>query len=357
MRFIGCKENLLPLLDEVLRDNGVTAGSFGDLFSGTTSVARHYKARGFKVLTNDLLYFSYVLQRACIQVNAWPAFSRLLPTLSPHPDTLSPLERVLSHLEQLPGRKGFIYQHYTPGGTAAGLHRRAYFTDENGQKIDSVRECLEGWREEGLVDDDEYYVLLASLLETVPYYSNIAGTYGAFLKGWDPRALKPLRLRKPALLVTGDGRSHRAFNLDANRLVRHLHCDVLYLDPPYTTRQYLANYHLLETIARWDQPEIYGKSGLRPMRPEERSAYCQKGKATEAFADLVDNTRAGHILFSYNNEGLIPEELVVEVMSRRGEVRVYHQPYRRFRSDADSHRRRYKGDLVTEKVFYVRVER
>jgi len=368
MRFIGCKENLLQLIDHVLMDNGVHHGTFADLFTGTTSVARHYKRRGFRVITGDTLYFSYVFQRAYIKVNTCPGFKGLQESgilnktdtfgeLASALDPLRPVAAVLEYLDNLPGTRGFMYHHYTPGGTASRQHQRAYFSDENGQKIDAVRELLAEWLESGLITQDEFYVLLAALLESIPFVSNIAGTYGAFLKGWDPRALKPLALRVPPLVL--DGRTHEqheVYHEDANQVVRRITCDVLYLDPPYNSRQYIANYHLLETVARWDQPEIYGRAGLRPYQ-SEKSLYCDASQAPAAFADLVSHARADHILLSYNSEGLIPEEAILDSLSARGRVKIYEQPYRRFRSDSDHEKRRYRGDSVVERVYYVKVVR
>lgn len=365
MRFIGCKENLLQLIDHVLMDNGIQHGTFADLFTGTTTVARHYKRRGFRVITGDTLYFSYVFQRAYIKVNTCPPFeglreSGILKDLDVAGgygslDPLRPVAAVLEYLGSLPGIRGFMYHHYTPGGTATRRYQRSYFSDENGRKIDAVREQLARWLEWGLVTEDEFYVLLAALLESIPFVSNIAGTYGAFLKGWDPRALKPLALRVPPLVL--DGRAHgqhEVYHEDANQVVRRITCDVLYLDPPYNARQYITNYHILETVARWDQPEIYGKAGLRPYR-SEKSLYCDASRAPAAFADLVARARADHILLSYNSEGLIPEEALLVALSARGRVKVYQQPYRRFRSDSDHEKRRYRGDSVVEKVYYVKV--
>lgn len=141
-------------------------------------------------------------------------------------------------------------------------------------------------------------------------------------------------------------------NEDANVVVRRLECDVLYLDPPYNGRQYAANYHILETIARGDEPAVGGVAGL-PQRDSIRSRYCLRREAALALADLVRNASARHILLSYNSEGLIPHETIMAILRCKGRVRVMETPYRRFRSDADGPNRAYKANHVAERLYLV----
>ncbi len=219
-------------------------------------------------------------------------------------------------------------------------------------KIDGIRETIQKWFDEEVITENEFYILLTSLIESVPFVSNISGTYGAFLKYWDPRALKPFKLIVP-LIITSDI-EHEIYNEDSNILIENINCDILYLDPPYNTRQYATNYHILETIAAWDNPKIYGKTGLRPYK-HQKSSYCDKSKCIQALEDLIASANAKHILLSYNNEGLIPEKEILRIMGKRGKVKIYEKPYRRFRSDSDE-KRNYKCDDVTEKIYYVKIK-
>jgi len=366
MRYIGCKDALLPFIDQVLKMKEALGSVLCDIFTGTTSVAKHYKRRGLGVITNDIMAFSYVFQRAYITNNSYPTFRRLLPIMesdyqAPYgyqfriEPKKRPLETVISYLNELPGLKGFIYHNYSPEGTADSKHQRMYFSEANAKKIDRIRTTLAEWRSQQLVTEHEFYLLLASLLEAVPSVSNISGTYGAFLKSWDPRAQKPLKLEVPEVIEST--LHHEAHQQDANALIGQLSCDVLYLDPPYNARQYATNYHILETIACWDNPKIYGKTGLRPYA-HQKSAYCDKAKAIPALADLVQSARSKHILLSYNSEGIIPQEQIIRILSTRGKVDIFWQSYRRFKSDSNHQHRTYPPrDTVEETIYYVKVSR
>jgi len=262
MRFIGNKEKLLDLIYATVASTGVKDGTFCDFFSGTSNVGRYFKEKGFKVISSDILYFSYVLQKAYIENNDEPKFSKLLKTIETPDNALfsSPFDKVRNYLNNIKGIKGFIYKNYTEEGTAK-KHKRKYFSVENGKKIDAIRTIIESWKEQKLINEKEYFILLATLIESVPFYANISGVYAAFLKKYDPRALKSFQL-KPIIFYKGE-KNHRVHNKNSIDLINDLDVDVLYLDPPYNQRQYAPNYHLLETIARYDSPEIKGVTGMR----------------------------------------------------------------------------------------------
>jgi len=224
-----------------------------------------------------------------------------------------------------------------------------YFSPENAGRIDAIRGTLETWRQEGRVTDDEFYILLAALLDAVPSVSNVSGTYGAYLKFWESRSQKPLTLAVPTPCIRPG--THRAFRADANEIAPVLDAGILYLDPPYNARQYASNYHLLETIALWDGAEPHGIAGL-PSRPDRRSMYCTRNAAS-ALQEIVKTSPARHILLSYNSEGIIPHDCLMSIFNVRGKVEVFEQPYRRFRSDADGPCRAYKADSVLERLYLV----
>lgn len=275
MRYIGSKENLLGFLDSIVAAQGFTGGTFCDLFAGTTTVGRHFKRRGFRVLSNDLMHYSFVFGKAYIENNTLPDFTGLaLPRQAAalfYLDT-APLEQALDYLNRLPPEEGFMFQNYCDIGTMGQEHQRMYFSAANAGKIDAIRNQILRWHESQEITDNEFYILLASLLEAVPSVSNTTGTYAAFLKFWESRSQKPLTLAVPHVITSH--LAHEVYRGNANDLIGRIECDVLYLDPPYNTRQYAPNYHILETVARWDAPAIYGKSGLRPYK-EEKSEYCQ----------------------------------------------------------------------------------
>ena len=366
MRYIGNKTKLLGFIDEAMETVGISSGTFCDIFAGTASVARHMKGRGFRVISGDIMRYSFVLQRAYVVVNRYPSFAQLprqvgIKGHAPPGDPQKPLRKAIRFLnERTDGMGGFIYRNYCPGGSG---DQRLYFTDENGRRIDAIRCILDDWQREGRLAEEEYDLLLAALLESVDSVANISGVYCAFLKELQPNAGRRLRLRPPSL-VTENPQRHEAHLGDANQLIAKIRCDILYLDPPYNPRQYAGNYHLLETIAEgWShqEPKIYGKTGMRPYK-HQRSAYCSQRGGQKALADLVEKARdrAGctHLLLSYNDEGLIPEKRIEEILRAVGKSRTYQKferRYKRFRSDSDGPRRRYRGDRVTERLYYVRL--
>ena len=179
---------------------------FFDIFAGTHSVAAHFKKLGFQIVSNDLLHLAYVFGRALVENNDDPIFSHLtnLPEVRPTGlfDGTTPYLKVLNYLNQLDGDSGgFVFNAYCPSGD--NEYKRQYLSDANGKKVDAIRQQIEAWRQNQLVTEDEYYVLLLSLLEAVSKVTNISGTYGAYLKDWDPRTYNPLRL-EPFLPIPSD---------------------------------------------------------------------------------------------------------------------------------------------------------
>lgn len=354
MRYLGNKENLLTFIDTVLTMHGATSTaeaplSVCDPFTGTTSVARHLKRQGWQITSGDIMSYSYAFQHTYIGLNETPAFAGLVERGALDPDNKLPvpLYRVISHLNNLRGVEGFYYRTYSPDGHEG----RRYFTSANALRIDAVRQAINWWWEMGCLAEPERYLLITALIEAVSRVANVAGTYAAYLKGWDPRAHKPLVLSAPQVIHSG--LEHSVNMGDANELAASREFDLLYIDPPYNTRQYCTNYHLLETLALGDEPPVHGKSGLRTEEDNsKRSAYCRSGHAEEALNKLVGESKARWILMSYSSEGLIPSDRIVEILAQRGNVEVYACEYRRFRSDAEGENRRYKSNGPVNEMLY-----
>lgn len=328
-------------------------GVFCDLFAGTHSVAAHFKRLGFQIISNDLLYLAYVFGRALIQNSNELTFSKLTELPAVHSSNLfdgtDAYLKALNYLNQLEGTSdGFIFNTYCPGGE--NVYNRQYLSDKNGQKVDAVRQQIEAWRRDGTITEDEYYTLLHSLLEAVSKVTNISGTYGAYLKDWDARTNKELTLERFSPIASG--KEHIVYQENANRLVERIDCDILYIDPPYNSRQYITNYHLLETIARYDNPPVHGKTGMRSYSEVEKSAYCSKGACLPAFAALIARARAQHIIVSYNSEGILREAEILEVLGQKGETpKLIPMDYRRFKSNSNGAHKNKQG--VQEYLFYV----
>jgi len=354
MRYYGCKNKLLDFLEEGVEKTGINHGSsFFDLFSGTTTVAQHFKKKGFTIFTNDILEFSYAIARAYIKNNQYPLFKGLRGEVSGVNGCIENISYVVDYLNALRPEEGFIYKNYCPSGTRKELYQRRYFSDENGKKIDAIRSKIQEWKEKELLTKDEFYILLTSLLEAVPFVANISGNYAAFLKCWDPRALKPLKLKIPN--IPPSKRNNKVFKANANELIREISCDILYMDPPYNERQYAPNYFMLELIAEgWfngKEPQIYGKTGMRPYE-DQKSSYCKKDEVKETFLDLVENADTKYMLLSYNDEGLMSEEEIADILSLRGKIKIFEREHRRYRSINQDETDRH---IVKEKLYFVKI--
>ena len=345
MRYIGRKNALLDFIEKPLIKNKITGGKFCDIFSGTTVVAQHFKKKGFKVISNDYMYFSYVFQKAYIENNSVPNFKKLSSVVD-NPD----LEIVLNYLNNLKGKKGFMFKNFCVKGSKNSEFERNYFSAENAMKIDIIRETIQSWKNDKLISEMEFYVLLTALIEAIPFVSNISGTYGAFLKIDDTRMFKTITLKIPELIKSK--KSNLANFSDSNELIKKIKCDVLYIDPPYNSRQYPSNYHMLETVAVWDKQLLDTKTGLRPWS-DQKSLYCSKVKCTDVFEDLIDNADCKYILFSYNTEGIIPYDEIMRILKKKGKVEVFKQDYLRFKSNS---KKSNVEKLVQELLFFVIVD-
>lgn len=332
MRFIGNKENIIEKIDSLLISKNVFGSIIFDTFAGTSSVGRYYKKKGYTVLSSDLLYFSYCLQRAYLVNNDYPRFFGIKNLLqdSGYGFFDDIFDRVINYLNNCTPIKGFIYNNYSPGGTQKLRIPRKFLTDENAKKIDAIRTKINEWFNEGLLAEDEYFILLASLLESVSFYTNVSGVYAAFQKTWDPRALKPFTLKKIEIIESEF--DHKAFNADSTQIINKFEVDIIYLDPPYNHRQYAPNYHLLETIAKYDNPEIKGVAGLRDYT-KEKSLFCNQKSALQELKKIVEEARYKFLVLSYNSEGLMEKEDILSILEQFGETSLIEFEYTRFKSN------------------------
>ena len=340
LRLIGSKYRVLSRIFKVMRDEKVFGDSFFDVFSGSSCVGRYFK-RMFSVSSNDCLYFSYVLQRGLVVLNECPRFEGLKAAGS-SPDPKKRVLRVLDFLNRLDGTEGFVFRHYTSASRRLDGVERFFFSEENGKKIDSVRMIIERWLGRDLITEDEYFYLITALLLAVQKVSNTSGTYGAFNKFWDVRAKRPLTLK--FIGVVSSKFEHEAFNADSLELAKDVKCDIAYLDPPYNSRQYITNYHFLESLSRYDDPLISGKAGIRSYGKKEKSDFCSKAKVYGSLSKLLNDLNSEFVVMSYSSEGLLSKDEIFEVFeeSKFKKVKLHEFPYRRFKSNRASGDRRVR---------------
>jgi adenine-specific DNA-methyltransferase len=351
VRYIGNKTRLLDFIESVLKRRGIAPGSAVDPFSGTASVGAALKGWGFRVVASDVMEYAYVFAGAYIAAPGLPDLSGLAG-IGRRRATLA---SVISHLNELPPHADFVHEHFSPDGVDGRRHGRMYFTPANAARIDAIRGTLERWRSERRINHDAFHTLLAALIEAADRVANTAGVYAAFVKSWQPNARRPLELRE-VRPVPGTG--SRAIRGDALELVRDMDTfDVLYLDPPYNTRQYPGYYHVPELLALgWynGEPTLRGKTGLLPDA-EKRSAWSKRRQCEDAFEELVASAKCRRIVMSYNSEGIIPEATIARVLKTYGRpstYRRYTRGYKRYRADADE-RRTYIASTVKECLYCV----
>ncbi len=325
MNYIGSKlklcQNFLPKTIKSVCGDNLSEKNFCDLFAGTGIVGRTFKTSVKKVISNDIEYYSFVLNKNYIENHR-------------------PIQNAKTLIEELnlnsSNFEGFIFKNYCLGGNG----ERQYFSDENGKKIDSIRTKIEEWKNSGKIEDNEYFFLLASLLESADKVANTASVYGAYLKNLKKSAQKQMIL-EPANFEINDN-EHQVFNMDANVLIKQISGDILYLDPPYNSRQYGANYHLLNTIAEYKPFVPKGKTGLRQYK---KSKYCSALTVKEEFENLIKEANFKYIFLSYNNEGLMSTDDVKNIMQKYGHYDLAQTEYQRFKADSE---RFNKADSTVE---------
>jgi len=310
MNYIGSKHKLSDfIMQSVFSAVGTDLSNkvFCDLFAGTGIVGRNFKPKVKQIISNDLEYYSYVLNKNYIENH-----------------TFFPYQYLLDQLNELDEVGGFIFEEYSENGKS----NRLYFSEYNGRKIDAVRQKIEQWKESNEITENQYFFLLASLLESADKVANTASVYGAFLKQIKKTAQKKIII-EPALFSVNNNK-HQVFNSDSNELIHKISGDILYLDPPYNARQYGANYHLLNTIAKYDHFIPKGKTGLRNYK---KSEYCSKNSVKSTFKNLIENANFKYIFLSYNNEGLMSENEIKTILSQYGKYDLFTTDYQRFKAD------------------------
>ena len=335
MRYIGAKTDLLAEIAGFIKQQGILNDSnltFCDAFSGTAAVGDFFKDK-FKIAANDVQYYSFVITQAKLNT----------PDLSFPKLGLDPF-KYFNNIED--GLEGFIYNEYSDGGSGG----RMYFSSENGKKIDFIRTKIEEWHDAEKIDDKEYYYLIAALIESASKVANIAGVYGSYLKKWDPRAVKPMPFIPVELSDNKSICECEVRNETIEELICEISGDILYLDPPYTKNQYSVQYHLLETIAKYDSPAINGKGGLRNTS-ETASAFSRQGDVERVFDFIIAKANFKYIVLSYSSDGIMTKKFIENTLKRYGKEETYclkKIPYKKYRNHQT-----YSEDEHCEYLFFI----
>jgi adenine-specific DNA-methyltransferase len=290
IKYLGSKRVLVPLLGDIAERVG--ARTAVDLFTGTTRVAQELKRRGLVVTATDLATYSQVLSDCYIATDAAGV-------------DLQDLENELKRLNALPGRPGYF--------TRTFCEASRFFQPRNGARVDAVRDAIESDHRGSAL----FPILLTSLMLAADRVDSTTGLQMAYLKEWAPRAHQELELRRPELLP-GPGATVAG---DAMETVEALPpVDLMYLDPPYNQHRYFTNYHIWETLVRWDEPEVYGVACKRVDARDEstRSVFNDKRAMPAAMADLLRRARAEVVVLSYNDESWVTADEIVRMLRDAG---------------------------------------
>jgi adenine-specific DNA-methyltransferase len=299
IKYLGSKRVLLPrILDEVAPLAGVR--TVLDLFSGTSRVAHALKRRGYVVHAND--HNAYAAALATCYVKADRA------------RWLEHATRLIAELDALPGERGWF--------TETFCVRSRYLQPANGARVDAIRARIARLS----LPPELEAIALVSLMEAADRVDSTTGVQMAYLKAWSARSFQPLRLRVPDL-VDGPG---GASCLDAAAAAREAEVDLAYLDPPYNQHSYLGNYHVWETLVRWDEPDVYGVAMKRCDVRERGSRFNRRGTIEAALREVVAAVRARWILVSFSDEGHLSPDQVEAILRERGPVRRCVVPHRRY---------------------------
>lgn len=322
-RYLGNKFKLLDFIKSIVAENCGEINSFCDIFSGTGTVGYSFNDKKTKIIANDLLSSNYV----CL--------SAFLGSIEKRE-----LAEKIKHLNQIEPENNYFSENF--GGT--------YFSVANAQKIGTIRAEIDKIS----VDLEEKNALICSLIYATDRVANTVGHYDAFRKKMD--SMQPLFLKIPNIEYDKNI-DNEVFNTDSNLLVEKIDCDVLYLDPPYNSRQYSDAYHLLENLTEWKKPEVFGVA-KKMDRKHIKSKYCTKS-ATDEFELLIRNANAKHILLSYNNtaktmddrsNARINDNDILRILKSKGETKIYEKTYKAFTTG------RSKTAGNTERIFYCKVK-
>lgn len=297
IKYLGSKRLLLGAIGAAIE--GLGAASVVDLFSGTARVGRALKGAGLRVTSNDHLAFAATLARCYVEADA--RVCRDAAT------------RLIAELGRVPPRSGYFTQSFCV--------EARYLQQHNGEKVDAIRDEIARRSLDPVLEA----IAITSLMEAADRVDSTTGVQMAYLKRWSARSHNALELRVPAL-TDGAG---RATQLDAEDAAE-IEADVAYLDPPYNQHSYLGNYHVWETLARWDAPEKYGVANKRVDCRAYKNPFNSRKRMPDALARVIAKVHAKHLVVSFSDEGYLTREKIEEMLAERGHVRVVSTDFKRY---------------------------
>jgi adenine-specific DNA methylase len=329
-RYLGNKNSILPFIENIIKNEIGHFDSLCDIFSGTGVVGAYFNTKNNTIISNDLLYHNFV------SLNAF---------LNPDSFDQDKLVEIIDSFNNTSTQENNYFSDNFGDN---------YFSIKNAKKIGFIREKIRDLFIEDKIGLKEKFILLTSLNYSIDRIANTVGHYDAYIK----KDLKDLEFKLNLIDANNeDNLNNEIYNKDANLLIRDIECDILYLDPPYNSRQYSDAYHVLENLSLWQKPEVFGVA-KKFDRSKIKSEYC-KINASVLFDDLIQNAKCKYILLSYNNMGnsgngrsnaKISDDEIMKSLSKRGKVKIFEQEHREFNTG------KKKRDDNKERVFFVEVD-
>lgn len=348
-RYIGSKEKLANQIIDLIIQEVPDANTVIDLMAGTGNFSLALRKRGFKVVASDVMSYSIHHLTVNLLLTNNPFFNGLVNTIPGlFLNCNSNFNRVLEFLNNIPGEYGYFFNEFSPDGNPQNASKpRMYYTSDNAKKIDAIRSYIKKWHDENLISEIEHSLLIHTLILDSNDIANIAGTYGHYLSHFVQRSLEPIILKQCAI-DTSNNIEHTIIQGYAEDVSGKISGDVCYIDPPYIKRQYAANYHILETIAREDTPPAIGESGLRPWR-DQYSNFCSKLKIRDSFTQIINNIKCNNIFISYSEDGLLSLDELKDFFTKFGQIKIFTIEHKRFKSNGSS-----KSSKITEYLIYLK---
>jgi adenine-specific DNA-methyltransferase len=329
-RYLGNKNSILPFIGNIIKNEIGHFDSLCDIFAGTGTVGNYFNAIDKRIISNDLLYQNFVSQKAFLNSEIFD------------------YNKVVDLIEYFN-----IIEIQKDNYFSINFGNR-YFELNIAKKIGFIREHIRELFLNQKINRKEKDILLTSLNYSIDKIANTVGHYDAFIKKDIPNQTFEMKMLD---IDIDKNINNEIYNQDANILIRDIECDILYLDPPYNSRQYCDAYHLLENLTLWKKPQLFGVA-KKFDRTKLKSEYS-KSKANEQFGDLITNAKCRYILLSYNNMGSkgnsrsnakISDYDIMNSLSKKGEVKIFEREYKEFNTGKE------KRNDNKERVFFVKVE-
>ena len=320
-RYLGNKYKLLPFIKKVVDSECTDIEIVVDIFSGTGAVASAFQDK--QLVTNDIMYSNYISNFA------W---------FSPRKYSRKKIEKIIDEYNTMViNEENYMTMNFS----------NTYFSHDDCSKIGFIREDIETKYANKEINERERALLITSLLYAMDKIAKTCGHYDAYRKGVEFDMHLELLLPEAS---TTNNKKNKCYNMDSNALAKKIVADLVYIDPPYNSRQYCDAYLLLENVARWEKPEVFGVA-KKMDRTALKSKYCTRS-AAEAFEDLIKQLNCKYIVLSYNNmakkrndrsNARISDEDIIRILSAKGKLKVFSEEYKAFttgKSDIENNQER-----------------